>query len=56
MSARLRTIRWLAGSLLATVGAAAAAQQAPPAQAPTATRNGRDIYAEFRAGLGMWNV
>jgi membrane-bound lytic murein transglycosylase D len=52
MNARLRKHRWLAGSLLATLAAAAAAQQAPSVQqAPTATRNGRDIYAEFRAGL-----
>ena len=51
MNTRLRKNRWLAGSLLATLAAAAAAQQALPVPAPTASRNGRDIYAEFRAGL-----
>jgi membrane-bound lytic murein transglycosylase D len=56
MSAHLRSVRWLACALLATVAAAAGAQQAPALQSPavqppTVTRNGRDIYAEFRAGL-----
>lgn len=58
MRRALRT-RWLCllWCLACTVGATAAAQEAAPAdaQAPaagsTATRNGREIYQDFRAGL-----
>ena len=50
MNARSR-VRWLAAGMLSTIAAAAAAQQAPPVQPSPATRNGRDIYTEFRAGL-----
>jgi membrane-bound lytic murein transglycosylase D len=51
MSARPGGLRWVAAGILATAATAATAQQAPSGQPPTATRNGRAIYAEFRAGL-----
>ena len=50
MSARRRHAPRLAGAVLATMSALACAQQATPENQP-AVRNGRDIYAEFRAGL-----
>jgi membrane-bound lytic murein transglycosylase D len=49
MSAR-RQARWLICGVLSTLSALASAQQPPP-QVQPAVRNGRDIYAEFRAGL-----
>ena len=49
MSAR-RQARWLVAGLLSALSALACAQQSSP-QAQPAVRNGRDIYAEFRAGL-----
>ena len=51
MNAHAGGLRWVAAGILATAAATAAAQQAPPGQPPVATRNGRAIYAEFRAGL-----
>lgn len=46
---RLRACGWIGGLLLATALAPAAAQTATPTQ--PLTRSGREIYAEFRAGL-----
>ena len=51
MTASRRHARWLAGGLLATASALAAAQSPPPPDNQATVRNGRDIYAEFRAGL-----
>src|SRR4051812_5518278 len=51
MNAPLRRVRWLAGGLLMAIAAAGVAQQAPPESPSPATRNGREIYADFRAGL-----
>ena len=50
MKTKLRGLQWLAGALL-SIPCLAAAQTAPVNQTSTATRNGREIYAEFRAGL-----
>ena len=47
---RPRARAWIGGWLLATALAPAAAQTASPATQPL-TRSGREIYAEFRAGL-----
>jgi membrane-bound lytic murein transglycosylase D len=50
MSGPRTIIRWLAAALLTASPWLASAQGTSPPQAP-ATRNGREIYAEFRAGL-----
>jgi len=50
MNAPQRRARWLVGGLLSTLSALACAQEPAP-QPQAAVRNGRDIYAEFRAGL-----
>ncbi len=47
---RLRAYGWFGGLLLATALAPAAEQTATPTTQPL-TRSGREIYAEFRAGL-----